>query len=74
MRFPIVTVVAFALAAATVEPIQPAIRAQSGTLRVETPANNPELVVENVQVLFPHITRDGKTLLPIEKQDGGKDR
>src|SRR5579859_532805 len=71
MKIPIQTVVALTLAAATAGHVRAAVRTQSRTLRVETPANNPALALENAQALYLYMTDDGRTLLYVEKQDGG---
>jgi hypothetical protein len=70
MKFPIMTTIALTLTAATAVPVQAAIRTQSGTLRVETPASNPELAVKNAQSLYLHRTGDGRALLYVEEQNG----
>lgn len=70
MKFPVVTVIALTLSAATALPVQAAVGTQSRTLRVETPANQPDLALENALALYLHRTGDGRTLLYVEKQSG----
>lgn len=70
MKFPVVPVIALTLTAATAIPVQAAVQTKSRTLRVETPASNPELAAENAQALYLHMTGDGRTLLYVEEPDG----
>ena len=70
MKFRIVTVIALALAAAMAVPASAAVRTKSKTLRVETPASNPQLTAENPQGLYLHMTGDGRALLYVENVDG----
>lgn len=70
MKIPIITAIALTLAATAGVPAHAAVRVQSRTLRMETPASNPALALENAQALYLHTTGDGRTLLYVEKQDG----
>ena len=70
MKFPIFTVIALTLTAATAMPVHAVVLKQSKTLRVETPSSNPELALANGQALYLHATGDGRTLLYVEKQEG----
>ena len=70
MKFPIVTAIVLTFAATAGVPAHATRRIQSRTLRVETPASNPELAVPNAQALYLHMTGDGRTLLYVEEQNG----
>lgn len=70
MKFPIGTfVVTLLLAGAAVE-AQAAVRVNSRTLRVETPATEPQLAVKDAQALYLRSGSDGSTLLYVEQQNG----
>lgn len=70
MKFPIVAVITLTLSAAAAVPARAAVPVRSKTLRVETPANNPQLAVNKAQDLYLQKTGDGKTLLYVEEQNG----
>lgn len=69
MKLTLVMVIALLLAA-TARPVPAAVLAQSKTLRVDSPANNPQLSVENARALYLFGAGDGRALLYVEKQNG----
>lgn len=70
MKFPIGTLVATMILAGTLVQVQAAERPDSKAIRVETPANHPELAQEGAQALYLHIADDGRSLLYVEKENG----